>query len=154
MKVDDEIERASAQTSDERQFRHIRRDAAGRRRHDDLVNMRIVRDDGLGGRFDEIRDVRPRVPFSNGAHSGRGEHDVADLAKSDQENAHPNRQIHFSMVASSMSMTGMSSLMGYTRLHVAHLRPVPLLHERHRGFAVRTRENFEQLRVDGHGWNI
>src|SRR5215831_1802356 len=31
------------------------------------------------------------------------------------------------MVASSMSITGMSSLMGYTRLHVAHLSAVPFL---------------------------
>ena len=29
------------------------------------------------------------------------------------------------MVASSMSMTGMSSLIGYTRLHVPHFRAVP-----------------------------
>lgn len=32
-----------------------------------------------------------------------------------------------SMVASSMSMTGMSSLIGYTRLHVAHLSAAPFL---------------------------
>jgi hypothetical protein len=31
------------------------------------------------------------------------------------------------MVASSISMTGMSSLIGYTRLHVAHLSAVPSL---------------------------
>src|SRR5437763_12131397 len=39
----------------------------------------------------------------------------------------PNHQIHGSIVASSISMTGMSSLMGYTRLHVAHLSAVPFL---------------------------
>ena len=42
----------------------------------------------------------------------------------------PNFQslIHeFSIVASSISMTGMSSLMGYTRLQVSHLSAVPSL---------------------------
>ena len=34
---------------------------------------------------------------------------------------------HGSIVASSMSMTGMSSLIGYTRLHVAHLSAAPFL---------------------------
>src|SRR6476619_4544267 len=32
----------------------------------------------------------------------------------------------FSIVASSISITGISSLMGYTRWHCAHLSPVPL----------------------------
>src|SRR3954453_13315462 len=34
-------------------------------------------------------------------------------------------QFHGSMVASSMSITGMSSVIGYTRWHVPHLRAVP-----------------------------
>src|SRR5438309_1731610 len=35
--------------------------------------------------------------------------------------------LHSSIWASSMSMTGMSSLMGYTRLQVAHFSAVPFL---------------------------
>ena len=36
-------------------------------------------------------------------------------------------QFHGSIVASSISMTGMSSLIGYTRLHVSHFSAVPFL---------------------------
>jgi hypothetical protein len=42
----------------------------------------------------------------------------------------PTRQFtnySFSIVASSINITGMSSLMAYTRLQVAHLRAVPFL---------------------------
>src|SRR5436190_5371302 len=39
----------------------------------------------------------------------------------------PDYSIHSSMVASSISITGMSSLIGYTRLHVAHLSAPPFL---------------------------
>ena len=47
-------------------------------------------------------------------------------------------------------MTGMSSLIGYTRLQVRALERRAVLDERHRRFAVRTGENLEQFRVDGH----
>ena len=49
-----------------------------------------------------------------------------------------------------MSITGMSSLIGYTRLHVAHLSARAVLDERDRRLALRTGENFEQFRVDRH----
>src|SRR5580765_355508 len=39
----------------------------------------------------------------------------------------PNYPIHSSIVASSISMTGMSSLIGYNRLQVPHLSAVPFL---------------------------
>ena len=54
------------------------------------------------------------------------------------------------MVASSMSITGMSSLMGYTRLHVTHLSAVPFLTSATGRFALGTGQNFEQFRVDSH----
>ena len=44
----------------------------------------------------------------------------------------------------------MSSLIGYTRLHVRALQRRAVLDQRHRRFAVGTRENLEQFRVDGH----
>ena len=48
-------------------------------------------------------------------------------ARSDIGGSADPLQLTFSIVASSMSMTGMSSLIGYTRLHVAHFSAVPFL---------------------------
>jgi len=56
-----------------------------------------------------------------------------------------------SIVASSMSITGMSSLIGYTG---GALEGSPILDESDRRLAVRTGENFEQFRVDGHARTI
>jgi hypothetical protein len=61
------------------------------------------------GRFDEVGEVRVREMAPKRTDGGRREHDVADQAQSKQQN------LQGSTVASSISMTGMSSLMGYTR---------------------------------------
>src|SRR5437867_2838893 len=88
---------------------------------DHLVDMWIVRDDRGGGRLDDIRDVRVGESLPDRAHGRCGEDDVTDLSEADEED------LQSSIVASSMSMTGMSSLIGYTRLHVPHLSAVPFL---------------------------
>ena len=56
----------------------------------------------------------------------------------------------YSIVASSISMTGMSSLMGYTRLHCGALQRSAVLDELDLRLAVRAGQDFEQFRIDGH----
>ena len=63
-------------------------------------------DDGLGRRFDEIGQLGGGEPAAQGANRGRGKDHVADQAQPDQED------FQGSTVASSISITGMSSLMG------------------------------------------
>ena len=74
-----------------------------------FVDIRVVPDDRFGERFDEIRKVGVRIRAAQGAQERCGEDDVADQAKADEQN------LQGSIVASSISMTGMSSLIGYTR---------------------------------------
>jgi hypothetical protein len=62
--------------------------------------------------FHEIGEVRAGEPAFQRAHDRRREHDVADEAQADQQQAARDQG---STVASSMSITGMSSLIGYTR---------------------------------------
>jgi hypothetical protein len=62
-------------------------------------------------RFDEVGEVGVREPVAEAADGRRREDHVADLPQADQEDARDQGSI----VASSMSITGMSSLMGYTR---------------------------------------
>ena len=94
--------------------------AAGLGRDDHLVEMGIAGDDGSRRRLHQVAELRVRVaPSKCPDHRGR-EDDVADEAQPDEQDLH-----YGSMVASSMSMTGMSSLIGYTRLHFAHLSAVP-----------------------------
>jgi hypothetical protein len=52
----------------------------------------------------------------------RRQHNIADQPEADQEYFQSG-----SIVASSISITGMSSLIGYTRWHSPHLSAVPFL---------------------------
>lgn len=89
---------------------------------DDAVEMRVAQNNGRGGRFDDVGEMGIRKSTSYRVNCGRRQHHVADFAQPDEQNP-----FHSSIVASSMSMTGMSSLIGYTRLHVPHLSALPFL---------------------------
>ena len=100
----------AAQPPDERD---IRAQAAGcmwTARHDHRVEMRIVAHDGGGFFLDDVRDAGIGVVAADGSDRGSREHDIADQSQPDQEDV--QMPIYFSIVASSMSMTGMSSLIG------------------------------------------
>jgi hypothetical protein len=105
MEINREIVAAAPQPADQR-------DVGGpptARRDDDLRQMRIAGDDRGGARFDEIVEARIREAIAQCANGRGREDDVPDLAKADEQD------LQGSTVASSMSITGMSSLIGYTR---------------------------------------
>src|SRR5262249_26251444 len=85
------------------------------------------------GRFNEVGEmcVRKRAPQRRNGR--RREDDGANRSEPDNQDSWcrgqwPRCQVYgFSIVASSINMTGMSSLIGYTRLQVSHLRAVPFL---------------------------
>ena len=106
VEVHDEVEPLPAQARGEPQVVAEPRQAARPRQDDDLVQVRMVANDGLGRPFHEIGDASRRKPAAHGADRGCGEDHVADQAQPDQED------LQGSTVASSISMTGMSSLIG------------------------------------------
>jgi hypothetical protein len=68
--------------------------------------MRVAVNDRCGRRFDEVGEVRVgQMPPQRADERGR-EDDVPDQAQADEED------LQGSIVASSISMTGMSSLIG------------------------------------------
>ncbi len=72
----------------------------------------------FGRRFDEVGDAGVGKPPPQRADRRRGEDHVADQAQANQEDLrtwHSEPWTYFSIVASSISITGMSSLIGYTR---------------------------------------
>ena len=69
----------------------------------------MMADDRRGRRLHQVVEARGRKAAAQGAEGRRREDDVADQAQADEED------LQGSMVASSISITGMSSLMGYTR---------------------------------------
>src|SRR6185503_18628180 len=91
-------------------------------RDDHLVEMRVAGDDGSRRRLHQIAEMRVWVTPAKRANDRGREDDVADEAQPDEQNLHS-----VSMVASSISMTGMSSLMGYTRWHWPHFSAAPFL---------------------------
>jgi hypothetical protein len=54
----------------------------------DLVQMRVATDDGGGRRLHDICEVPLRVPSPQGPYQGRGEHDVTQEAKTNQQYLH------------------------------------------------------------------
>ena len=117
MEVDDEIEARRAQAPREREVVDEPSQPARALGDDDRVEMRVVPDDRRGRRLDEIGDVRVGKAAPEGRDGGRREDDVADEAQPDEQNLHPATPLgrtsgQGSTVASSMSMTGMSSLIG------------------------------------------
>ena len=76
---------------------------------DDFVKMRVGTNDGRCLFFDDIGDVGVRIIPAEGADRGSREHDIADEPQPDEQNLQSG---YFSTVASSISMTGMSSLIG------------------------------------------
>ena len=89
------------------------RRAAGRvraARHNHRVEMRIVTHDRGSFFFDDVSDAGVGIVAADGSNGRSREHDIADQSEPDEQNI--QMPIYFSIVASSMSITGMSSLIG------------------------------------------
>ena len=86
------------------------RKASGPFDEDDLVDRGMMAHHRLSLGFDEICDARVWKSAPECADGGRREHDVPDQAQTDEQDV-----VYGSIVASSISITGMSSLIGYTR---------------------------------------
>ena len=73
--------------------------------------MGVAPEDRSGGGLDQVGQVRVGVALPQRRDQRRREDDVADETEAEEENTQL-RRIYFSIVASSMSITGMSSLIG------------------------------------------
>ena len=110
MKIYREIVSFAPQPPDERD---IGAQAAGRvraARHNHGIEMRIVTHDGFGFFFDDVGDAGVGVVAAEGSNGRSREHDIADQPEPDEKNV--QMPIYFSIVASSINMTGISSLIG------------------------------------------
>jgi hypothetical protein len=107
MKVDRHVEASAAEPASHGQVVAHAAKPRALRHDDDLVEMRIAGNDRRGRRLDEIGDVCVGETVPKRPDARRRQRDVAEKAKSNEED--PGQG---STVASSMSMTGMSSLMG------------------------------------------
>jgi hypothetical protein len=106
VQVEREIETRPPQPPRQRDVRDDPFHPARPRHHDHLVEMRIVPDDRRRIRLDQVGEPRLRVRPAQPAQQRRREHDVADEAQPDEQD------VQGSIVASSISITGMSSLIG------------------------------------------
>ena len=85
MKVDRQIVVGAPQAPREADVGDHPGDAASPRRDQDLVEMRIAGDDGCGGRFDQVGEMRVRIlPAQGGDGRGR-EHHIANLPQAHEE---------------------------------------------------------------------
>ena len=106
MEVDDDVEPCSPQPPREPQIVGEPRQPSWPIGDDDLVQVRVVLDDGRGSALDQIGDSGVWITPTDRANRRRGEHHVTDEAQANQED------LQGSTVASSISITGMSSLIG------------------------------------------
>ena len=110
MKVDGEVIALAPEPSDEgdvcaqppRRVRAVR--------DDHRVEVRVVAHDGCSFFFDDVRDAGVWIMAADGSNGWRRKHDIADQSQPDEEDV--QMPIYVSMVASSINMTGMSSLIG------------------------------------------
>jgi hypothetical protein len=120
VKIDREIERLRFQPSAEGHVTREARNAMTARRDNQFIDVRVVRNDRRRGRLDDVGQMSGGKLAADGVDGGSRKDDVADFTQADEQDAWRVRY-------SSMSITGMSSLIGYTRLHVAHLSADPFL---------------------------
>jgi hypothetical protein len=106
VKINDEIETFAAQAMCEGDVVGKPAEPARTLGHDNVVEMWIVPDDRFRGVFDEVGDRRVWMMAAQRGDRRRGENDVANETKPDEQN------LQGSTVASSINITGMSSLMG------------------------------------------
>jgi hypothetical protein len=131
MKVDGEVVPLAAQSPNQRQIgaESPWRARTGGDNH--FVEMQIASNDGRRLFLDDVRDFGVRVAPPDCANGRRRKDNVANQPQADQqyvqiESLISNHPVYFSMTASSINITGMSSLIGYTRWHVLHFSPAPL----------------------------
>ena len=109
VQIEGEIEAGAAQPPANREVLADPLQPTGVRRDDHLVEMRIVPDDRRGGFLDDVGEARLRIRPPQRADERGGEDDVPDEPEpQDQDRA--RRERYGSIVASSISITGMSSL--------------------------------------------
>lgn len=113
MEIDDAVEPFSAKERGQLNIVAQAGEAARTFDHDDRIEIGMVPDHRLGRRFHEIGEMRVGEAAPQGADRGRGEYHVADQAQPDKQNL--QGWLYGSTVASSINITGMSSLIGYTR---------------------------------------
>jgi hypothetical protein len=110
VKVDRQVVALAAQPPDERDVGAQASRRARTPRHDYLIEVRIVTHDGGGFLFDDVSEAGVRVAATDGSDGRCREDDVADQSEANQQNI--QMPIYFSIAASSISITGMSSLIG------------------------------------------
>lgn len=109
MQVDRQVEAGPAEAASEVDVVAETLDASLPRDGDQLGQVWITEEDGGGSRFHHVAEVRARVSAPQRSNQRGGEHHVADQAQTNEQNSHT---ADGSIVASSISMIGMSSLTG------------------------------------------
>ena len=106
MKIDCDVEARMPQPPAERHIVGHASQAASSRQDDQLVQVWISPENWRRWWFDDVGDVPVRVGAPQTADERRSEDDVTNEAGTNEQDSQG------SIVASSMSMTGMSSLIG------------------------------------------
>lgn len=88
MQVDHHVETSVAQPSAEREIVTESLPPACASGQHDLVQARVMPDDGRGCRLDQIRQVGFRIRTAQGADDRRGEHHVANQSQPHHQNPH------------------------------------------------------------------
>ena len=110
MKVDGEIVPFAPQPSDERDIGAQAAGCVRAARHNHRIEVRIVTHHCGSFFFDDVSEAGVGIVATDGSNGGSREYDIPDQSEPHEQNI--QMPIYFSIVASSMSITGMSSLIG------------------------------------------
>ena len=106
MEVDRDVEARASEAAAERKVIGHPRHPPAPGRNDELVDMGVVEDDGRSRRFHNVGEMGDGEGASEGADDRSREDHVTDEPQTNEQDPQG------SIVASSISMTGMSSLIG------------------------------------------
>ena len=109
MKVDDDIEPGAAKLESGANIVTEPSGSPASLKHDDVVETGMMPEHRLARGFDDVCELRAGIDTAERADERRREDDVADESRPDEQD------LQGSIVASSISITGISSLIGYTR---------------------------------------
>ena len=169
VEVDGDVVVRGLEPASQRDVGHHAAQSSRARSDDDVVEMRVVKDDRRGRRFDDVGEVGVGKPPAQRVDRRRREDHVANLPETNEQDSGKCVNGEFRMKHSQL-ITNYQLTISDCRFVDQHHRNVvfdridalaggalerrAVLDERHRRLAVGAGENLEQFWIDRHGGNI
>ena len=147
MEIDGDVDPFAAQVSSQTPVLGDSLPAASMRHGDDSIEVRVVGDDWRGRRLDQVKDAGGRKGSPERPNHRCGENHITDEPEAHEEDRQRPSVLDRGLVHQHHGNVVLDGVDAPARLA---LQPAAVVHEVHRGLAVRADQNLEEGGVDGH----